>query len=280
MAATSDTTDLRTTLEAAVDRARRRWPGIGCGPGELAAHVEQLGTTVGDLDRFGDELHLACASCHFDAAALRILDRDYILRSARTLLRLRAGADFNDEAIQQLRHKLLLPPEPRLSRYAATGPLLAWVRMVVLRLGLDIRRNTRNPEDADLADVLAEQAPIDTVDAERYRSAIGVAIRRVFLQLSPEDRNLLRLHHLEGVSLDRLALMNRVHRATIARRLAELRQRVYEETRREVGVAHRITKSEFRSLFRRIQSSLDAFEILTESPESVLRYPGKVDRSG
>jgi RNA polymerase sigma-70 factor (ECF subfamily) len=253
-------------LERAVERARNRWPGIGCGPSELATYIQGL-DGVPDIHRFGDELHLACACCHFDTAALRILDREYVRRCASTLARLGTGADFHEEALQELRHKLLLPPETRLAQYAGTGPLLGWLRMVLLRLGLDMKRSVQRPRNGDLADALAEQAPVDVIDAERYREAIGMAIRRVFLQLRPEDRNLLRLHHIEGLSLDQLATMQGVHRATIARWLAALRQRVFDETQGEVAIEHRLSKSEFRSVFRHVQSSLDAWNILLESTE-------------
>src|SRR5262245_9091372 len=86
-------------LEHAVERARKRWPGIGCGTRELAAHLERTGA-VCDLERFGDELHLACACCNLDSVALRVLDRDYLRKCSTTLGRLRAGADFQEEALQ------------------------------------------------------------------------------------------------------------------------------------------------------------------------------------
>jgi RNA polymerase sigma-70 factor (ECF subfamily) len=257
-------------LEDAVRRARVRWPGIGCGPSELADHVRQLGDAVGDLGRFGDELHLACASCRLDPLALRILDREYISRTSGTLSRLKAGADFTQETMQTLRHRLLLPPEPRLARYAATGPLLGWLRVVVLRLGLDLRRSGGPPRDEALAVAFLEQGPADTMDLQRYQGAVAAAIHAAFSQLLAAERNLLRLHHLDGVSLDQLGVLNGVHRATIARRLAELRQRVMNAAQQEVAVRHKLTKSELRSVFRKALSTLDAVGLFkdTSGPEA------------
>src|SRR5205814_5685347 len=101
----------------------------------------------GDLALFGDELHLACACLRGDELGARVFDRDYVGRVAPSLARLNRERDFIDEVSQLLRQRLLLPPEPRLATYAATGPLLAWLRVVAVRMGLSRCRRVRSREN-------------------------------------------------------------------------------------------------------------------------------------
>jgi RNA polymerase sigma-70 factor (ECF subfamily) len=244
--------------EAAVERAGRRWPGIGCSASDLIAHVGRLGSRCGDLERFGDELHLACACLHGDELALRVLDRDYVAKVAPSLLRLGPERDFIDEVGQLLRHRLLVPPEPRLATYAATGPLLAWLRVVAMRVALSLRRSATPAASELRAEHLIQEPYAEASDAPRYRDALDAAIRRVFAQLSLKERNLLRLHYLDGLSLERLAGLYDAHRATVARWLADLRRRLLKEVEKEVRGQLKLSPSEFRSVLGMVRSHLDA----------------------
>lgn len=244
--------------EAAILRARQRWPGVGGSVDDLLGHIRRLGTRCGDLERFGDELHLACACLHRDEVALRILDRDYVARVPSSLSRLGPEPDFIDEVNQLLRHRLLVVPEPRLATYAATGPLLAWLRVVAMRVALSLRRSATPAASELRADHIIEQSFAEARDLPRYRDALDAAIRRVFAQLSLRERNLLRLHYLDGLSLERLAGLYGAHRATVARWLAELRRRLLEEVEKEVRGRLRLSPSEFRSVLGMVRSHLYA----------------------
>jgi RNA polymerase sigma-70 factor (ECF subfamily) len=245
-------------VESAVERARKRWPGIGCARDDLLRHVEGLGTRCGDLDLFGDELCLACASLHGDELAVRVLDRDYVGRIAPSLTRLGTHEDFVEEVTQLLRQRLLLPPDPRIAAYAATGPLLAWVRVVALRLGLGLRRSAPPAPHELQAEHLLDEPRADASEFPRYRDALDAAVRRAFANLELRERNLLRLHYLDGLNLDKLGQLYGVHRATAARWLADLRRGMLEEIQEDVRQHLNITPSEFRSVLLLIQSHLDA----------------------
>ena len=63
---------------------------------------------------------------------------------------------------------------------------------------------------------------------ERLRTVLTAAIEA----LPARARLLVRLHHLEGVTLDALARMHAVHRATVARWLAGAREAMLAELER------------------------------------------------
>ena len=84
---------------------------------------------------------------------------------------------------------------------------------------MERRRQPEGREDA------AEEAVATGHDAEleimrtRYRAEFSQAFQEAFGALSSEQRNLLRLHLLKGLGVEKLALLFRVNPSTISRRL-------------------------------------------------------------
>ncbi len=254
----SSEVDQASNIDAVIARAKNRWPKVTGSRENLLRHVEALGTRCGNLELHGDELQLACACLHGDEPALLVLEREYVSRVGASLVRFGTQDDFIAEVTQLLRQRLLLPPEPRLATYAATGPLLTWMRVVSVRLGLSLRRSTP-PATAELmAEHLLDVPCVDASEVPRYRQAVDAAVRRAFGELPIRERNLLRLHYLDGLSLDQLGVLNAVHRATVARWLADLRRRVLVEVEKEVSLQLKLSPSEFRSVLGMVRSRLDA----------------------
>jgi RNA polymerase sigma-70 factor (ECF subfamily) len=147
---------------------------------------------------------------------------------------------------------------PRILGYAGSGPLGGWLRVVAVR-SLVARRRTASPEDDDRA--VAELAAPDDPELALLRQRYAVEFRSAFVAavsaLAPEDRLLLRQHHVDGVGIDRLALLHGCHRATAARRVAAARTSVFEAVRRRLLSELRIGGQTFDSLLRLVQSELD-----------------------
>ena len=89
--------------------------------------------------------------------------------------------------------------------------------------------------------------------AELAKSALESALTA----LAPKDRTLLRHHYLDGLTLDQLAGLHRVHRATVARWLQHARHSVLEGTRQRLRAALDTDESEAASLLRLVQSRFD-----------------------
>lgn len=258
VAAACDDGERARWIDAAIDKALAQWPRIRTSKEDLVRHVETLGGNCGDLARFGPELYLACACLRGDPAALDALDREYVTRVAPMLTRFGTHEDFVQETIQLVRQRLLLPPEPRLATYAATGPLFTWLRVVSARIALGIRRNAHPPAEELRAEHVFDVPRVDASEVPRYRQALDAAVRRVFAELPVRERNLLKLHYLDGLNIDHLGRLYGVHRATIARWLAELRHRMLADIERDVSQRLRLSPSECRSVVGLLQSLLDA----------------------
>ncbi len=98
-----------------------------------------------------------------------------------------------------------------------------------------------------------ELVAIKREHAEAFRAAFEHAME----QLGARDRSMLRFHVVEGLSIDRIAKLESVHRATAARWISRARTRVYDAVRAELRLRLKLTRKELESLIRVVQSQLD-----------------------
>ena len=135
----------------------------------------------------------------------------------------------------------MAPPgaRPRIGEYAGRGPLQAWVRVAAVRAALDLLRaggarggGEVEPEDL-AADVVSPE--VDYVK-ERYRPQFKAAFQDALRALDSEQRNVLRLHVVEGLNIDEIGALFKVHRSTVARWIAAARQQVLAGARNRLRV--------------------------------------------
>lgn len=250
--------DVAEPLSEIVANARQRWPGIHCDLELFRKHLEHVRVTPAALALHGEDLLLAASCAAADPVGLRIFEAQYIATIAPCLQRFRAAPDFVREVQQDLRCRLLAPPEPRIATYHATGPLAAWVRVAAVRVGLNLRRTVRRRAEDLLVDELLVDVPMacDHAERSRYSQILAAAIRDAFAQLPRQQRNLLRLHYADRLSLQQLADLDRVHRATVARRLVEARRSILGQVESEIRGQFSLTPSEFQSMLGFIDSRL------------------------
>jgi len=131
--------------------------------------------------------------------------------------------------------------------------------VIALRAAIDLRR--RNPHAVE--DPPREQEDPATADPEtgylkdRYREAFNTAFRGAVAALGSEQRELLRLHFVDGLTLDQLAARMGVHRATVARRVGAAREAVADEAHRLLHAALGASESELASLAWVMRSQID-----------------------
>jgi RNA polymerase sigma-70 factor (ECF subfamily) len=65
------------------------------------------------------------------------------------------------------------------------------------------------------------------------------------------------MHFVDGLNIDEIGCVYRVHRATVARRLVAIRRRVLDNLRTELSLTLPATTSEFRSVLALIRGDLD-----------------------
>jgi len=248
--------ELESLLRQRVDAARSRFAKVHLDDEAFIAHVARHLprdlVALKSLD--ADGLYLACACGQGDRAALADLDARILSKVPVWVARMPGiGAD---DVQQELRQKLLMPPAHILD-YGGRGALERWVRVAANRCAIDMQR-MKKPEISDELDHLWD-GPDPELDLAKLRDqkAVRAALHDALHGLPARDRSLLRLHYVEGVSLDQLATLERVHRATVARWLSAAREAVVERVRALINERLRLSDREGESLLRFVRSRLD-----------------------
>jgi RNA polymerase sigma-70 factor (ECF subfamily) len=251
-------------LEAALAAARSAWPRLALTDDAFLAHLEARlddETRVEDLNV--PDLFLACACVHRVEGAADAFAARYLANPGGYLRGVTTDAATVDDVRQIVSEKLLVgdgDAGPRIADYSGRGSLLNWVRTVVVRAALDLVRAGRRHR----GDQVVEQIKADaTRDPElehikqRYQGDFTRALQDALGALSAEQRTWLKLHLLDGLTIDELAGLYRIHRATAARRLVAARTAVLEGTRARLRERLQLTKSQFDDLAQVLRSQLD-----------------------
>ena len=245
-------------LAALVERGRRAWPELAVDEARFAAYLAVRIDDRGEALNVED-LCLACACIDHLPRALEIFDARYLAAVPQHLIRLDRSSAFADEVRQRLRERLFLGSDgepPRLASYSGRGPLATWVKIAAIRLALNLRRTDRDQPLAAGDEPMIAGNPELLLLRHRYRADFDAAFRQAVAALSVEQRQLLRLHFLDSVSLGRIATLHHVDKSTISRRLQLAREALFAETERRLGARLNLKEGEAGSLMRLLRSQL------------------------
>jgi RNA polymerase sigma-70 factor, ECF subfamily len=207
------------------------------------------------------DLYLVCACSRRDPRAITTFEKVHFPEVDRALGRMRL-TPIADEVKGKLREKLFFPRDGErtpLASYSGRGGLGAWLRLVAVRAALKtLRANKNAPDDIDELDIALgggdpELTYLKATFAAEFKSALAEAIEA----LSVRDRNLLRQHTLDGLTIDQLGALYRVHRATAARWVADVRARLLKAVQRQLMARLRLDEAELESVMRLARSQLD-----------------------
>lgn len=207
------------------------------------------------------ELGLAFGCSLGDAAAQRAFEERFVARVPGHLARMKLDAAAVDDVVQRVREKLLLADDgaPRFARYAGRGELDGLVRVTATREAVSLVRKDRREDPLGPDDLLdaSETEPELRLARERYRPVFREAFAAALGSLERRERNLLRLHVVEGATLEALAALYQVHRATIVRWLAKAREGLVAATGRELQRRTGARPDEVESLLGLLASRVD-----------------------
>ncbi|WP_394827436.1 hypothetical protein [Pendulispora albinea] len=212
------------------------------------------------------DLDLAVACLQGNREALAVFEREHLDAVGAFVAHIDRTPAFADEVRQTLRVALLAPGrdghEPGIAAYRGRGTLGGFVRVAAVRAALNLKRQARRTsarEDATRATAATVVAlsPELACAREQYRDAFGEALRAAVSELSARDRTLLRLYHAEGVALEALGALYRVHLSTVSRWLTCARERIAETTLRRLSDELRLAPSDAESVAAMVMSQLD-----------------------
>jgi RNA polymerase sigma-70 factor (ECF subfamily) len=243
----------------AIRAASAAWPTVRVSAERFRARLEELGVDDETVASRGADLFLAVACADGDPEALARFEGEYLAQVPRWIGRLRLAPHVVDEVRQQLRVKLLAGPNRAIATYSGRGPLAAWVRVSAVRLALDAGAAGSDPQAdvAALGALVADGSSPETSAAKnRHRPLLQAALEETLLGLCPRDKTLLRLHYIDGLNIDAIGRIYRVHRATVARWLVSIREDVLGRLKTRLAFELRGNEAEAHSLVALFDSEL------------------------
>lgn len=238
------------------------WPAIAIGPETISKHVAGRAPEDAGLPEHDADVYLAIALAEQNPAALRVFEDKLVPHVDQALRRLRLPPTTKDEVRQTVRTDLLVGNgAPKIADYAGRGELAAWLRVTATRKALSLLRKTNREEVLD--ELLLDHLPDASIDpAEqhlraKYVAELKRAIHDAFAALEVRQRNLLRQHILDELTIDDLARLYRAHRATCARWLADARAELGKATRKRLIASLGIDRDDVDSLLRFLDSDIE-----------------------
>ena len=262
--------------------AREKWPDATIDDDALAAVLNaHLGTQrdpAAALARLRiDDLLLAQWCATGDPRAIAAFERVHRTDVEGVLARFRRLAMTHDELLQTLRIKLFVATEgrpPRITEYSGFGFLQNWLRVTALRAMVDAARSEKARRLEELLaddDLIGLPALGPDLAALVSREEVGRAIKQAFAravaELAPRQRNFLRHAHVDQLTLEQIAATYGIHRATVARTLAQARADLVTATRGALAEQLGIDAAALDSVVRAADSRIDL------SLSRVLRAP-------
>jgi RNA polymerase sigma-70 factor (ECF subfamily) len=135
--------------------------------------------------------------------------------------------------------------------------------VTAVRAFLDEKRRVsrREKEEVGVAEPLLDLPSGDDWELDflkqHYREAFKLAFADAVAGLTSEERNILRFHAVEGLSIDQIGTVYAMHRSSVARRLQGARRALLEATRAGLVERIRVERTELDSIMGLIQSRLD-----------------------
>lgn len=261
--------DLQRRLWSLVAEGRAAWPDLQVEPKALVAFVArqlEVDQDVGELLdglRPGD-LYLACGCSLGDGAALAAFDRHLMREVDIALARMRIGPPRASDVKQLVRQRLFVGPpgQPgKIAEYAGRGDLRRWVRAVAVRTCLNDLRKGKNEILADDDQLIAQQAiPGDDPEIEYMKRTYADQFRTAFAEalanLGAREQTLLRYHHVDGLNIDEIGAIYRIHRVTAFRWLEKAKEQLVRATLDTLRARLRLTPTELDSVLRMIRSQV------------------------
>jgi RNA polymerase sigma-70 factor (ECF subfamily) len=261
---------LEATLAAACARGHAAFGTLALDDQTFARHLARTikslaGATPSSLSTLAiEDLFLACACLTGTEGAAAAFSVRHGATIRGTIARIVRGAD-NGEVEQQLVAGLLVGSAAgpaRIGSYAGRAPLDRWLGVAAQRAALMWLRENRTEARARDGAAAEPAAGGDTHPEmaflkDRYRGDFEQALKESLARLPERERTLLRLHLVNGVSVEKIGQMFAVSQPTASRWLAAARETLLGDIKSTLGNRLGASSQELASLAGMVASRLD-----------------------
>jgi RNA polymerase sigma-70 factor (ECF subfamily) len=265
--------DLDRRLWGLVAEGRAAWPDLQLAARDLIEFVaRQLTPDLADAALDGlrpTDLYLACACAKGLPGAIVAFDRDYMREVDIALARMRIGPPRLSDVKQLVRQRLFVgggtagtpTSAGKISEYGGRGDLRRWVRSVAVRTCLNELRKGKREVLVDDDHLIAQHA-INADDPEveymkrTYANEFKAAFADALKVLGPREQTLLRYHHVDGLNIDEIGAIYRVHRVTAFRWIEKAKEQLVKSTLEQLRTRLKLPSAELESVLRMIRSQI------------------------
>jgi RNA polymerase sigma-70 factor, ECF subfamily len=243
--------------------------------GEVAAHRISTGLEALAFDaklrkceaRCTRDLLIAMCAEAGSAQALRLFRKDYLTPALGAARSFERNGISREEIESTILSRFFLPAaggDKPIAGYRGDGSLGAWLRVVVTRTGQDALRaatNAQTPTESDELESICNALPLPDVELAWIRQNHLVTFKACFhaaaAELEPDLADALRLHLTRSMSIDDLATLFQIHRATAARMLKRAHAHLLELTRTKLITALGLPEADCMSLIHAMLSQAE-----------------------
>ncbi|HEY2746921.1 MAG TPA: sigma-70 family RNA polymerase sigma factor [Polyangia bacterium] len=249
-------------LEAAWAAGRASWPNIPVDEQRFLGFLRERSGTAAMASVRAADLYLACACLDGNEAALGAFAA--LLDEVAAKLHHMAASDDTLSEAKQIVRQVLVPRGDRpaaLAEYSGRGELGGWLRIALGRELVRLRRRQERHQRLDTGEaaLLADRQddPETAYLKAHYQREFKDAFAAALGELADEERRALRYAIVERLSIDQIAQLEGVHRATAARDVARARAQLAEKTRLALQTRLRVEPAQLDSILRLVSSQLD-----------------------
>ena len=229
-----------TALHAAYAQGRRTWPQLALSYERFHAHASALAYTSCVVPAYPADLYLCAACANGESAAYQALEATHFPGLERAVCAILGEKAAAEEVLQEIRTRLLVGSNPKISSYRGSGALSGWLRSLAVNAAQDrvrsnivqrgrLRRIAAAERGRPSATTLEESA--EQPFRSDHARVCGRAWSAALASLASADRQLLYHYFISGLSIDVLGPLYGVHRATVHRRIRKAVERVRQQVR-------------------------------------------------
>ena len=239
---------------------REAWPGIVVEAARFASEVQRRAKDAALDSLKGADLYLSIAASDGDERAVGIvrdmLEKEVAYASAKTT----ATRDQIAEVTAVISRVLFVEPGA-LREYSGRGHLKGYLSVIATRELFKTvnkaRKEVAIEDDGVIDRLIPHSDPELSILRAQYREVVDDAMRAAIATLDERGRALLRYAFVDGWNVDRVGQLYNVHRATAARWIATVREKLGETIRDQLAARLEIQGSDVDSIVRLVQSRID-----------------------
>jgi RNA polymerase sigma-70 factor (ECF subfamily) len=265
--------DLDRRLWTLVAEGRAAWPDLAVIAKDVVAFVgrqvtPELAEAALDGLRPAD-IYLACACSKNVAGAVTAFDREYMREVDIALERMRITAARVADIKQLVRQRLFVgggtagapTSAGKIAEYGGRGDLRRWVRSVAVRTCLNELRKGKREVLLDDDRLIAQHAmggddPEVDYMKRTYSNEFKAAFAEALSSLGAREQTLLRYHHVDGLNIDEIGAIYRIHRVTAFRWLEKAKDQLVKTTLETLRTRLKLPSAELDSVLRMIRSQI------------------------